>query len=142
MIGILIITHGNLGKELIRSAELILGEQKKVKAVGLFHGDDIDEFNGKISNAIKALRKEGDDILVLVDIYGGTPSNTVILNRKDELDQDKLNFECITGVNLSMVLEAFSLRGAYSLEQLKESCIKAGADGIKDVRMNFKTITR
>ena len=49
MIGILVVTHGNLGKELINSAELIVGKQENTFALGLYHGDNIDDFREKVA---------------------------------------------------------------------------------------------
>ncbi|AYO31324.1 PTS sugar transporter subunit IIA [Biomaibacter acetigenes] len=130
MIGVLIVTHGDLGKELLYSAELIVGKQRNVATLGLFHGDSIDGFSEKVSKTIKEL-EEGEGVLVFVDLYGGSPSNATALNMKKFFKN--MQFECITGVNLPMVLEALMLRSSYNLKKLKEHCIEAGLLGIKDL---------
>jgi len=130
MIGVLIVTHGDLGKELLKSAELIVGKQNNVATLGLFHGDSMDGFREKITKTIKEL-EEGEGVLVFVDLYGGSPSNATAMNMKKFFKNTK--FECITGVNLPMVLEALMSRSSYNLESLKEHCIQTGLLGIRDL---------
>jgi PTS system mannose-specific IIA component len=129
MIGILIVTHGDFGKELIRSAELIVGKQENTLALGLFHGDNIDVFREKIAEYIKKLDNE-EGLLIFTDLYGGSPSNAIAINAKRITD---VRFKCITGVNLPMVLEALTMRKTLELNQLKEYCMEMAHQGIKDL---------
>ena len=101
MIGILVVTHGNLGKELLKSAELIVGTQNNTLALGLFHGDSIDQFREKVIDAVESL-DDGDGVLIFADLYGGSPSNIIALSMKEICERHIT--ECITGVNLPMVL--------------------------------------
>lgn len=130
MIGVLIVTHGDFGKELLKSAELIVGKQSHVMTLGLFHGDSVESLRENISKAIDEL-DEGDGVLVFVDLYGGSPSNATAMNMEKTLTNSR--FECITGVNLPMVLEALTMRTSYTLERLKEHCKQMGHQGIKDL---------
>ena len=70
MVGILIATHGGFAEGLLSAVELIAGKQEKVETVGLYHGDGVDEFEGKITAAMDKL-DDGDGVLVFVDILGG-----------------------------------------------------------------------
>lgn len=126
MIGILIITHGNFGRELLKSAELIIGEQKRVKTLGLDHGDNIEDLFNRVNEYIKEL-EDGQGVLVLTDLFGGSPSNVVAAN------MENLNFCSLTGVNLPMLLEALTMRGSLSIDKLVECSSKAGCEGIKNI---------
>lgn len=131
MIGILIVTHGNLGRELLKSAELIMGEQVNVKTLGLNHGDDIDDLYNCINNEIKQL-DEGEGVLVLTDLFGGSPSNVTAASMRDQ------RIESISGVNLPMIIEALNSRAYHNLEALVEKVMRTGVDGIKNIRTELK----
>lgn len=130
MIGILLITHGNLGREFIKSSELIIGKQSGVSALGLFHGDSIEEFNNTVKDNILKM-DQGKGVLVLVDIFGGSPSNVTFLNLKEI--GGKVNFKYITGVNMPMFLEACMMRGLLELDELADHCCSMAKDGIKNI---------
>lgn len=130
MIGILIVTHGKFGQELLESAELIIGELEKTDAISLFPNDSIDDFKKNIIERLKSL-DTGKGVMVFVDLYGGTPSNSIALNL--DLNGNEINIECITGVNLPMLLEALTMRNNLKLSELKKYCIEAGINGVKDL---------
>ena len=127
MIGILIVTHGNFGTELLKSAELIIGKQDNVKTLGLNHGDNVDELYDRVSEAIKEL-DNGDGVLVFTDLFGGSPSNVVARN------MEHLNFYSLTGVNLPMLIEALDSRYDIELEELVDTVCTSGIEGIKNIR--------
>jgi len=134
MIGILVVTHGNLGKELINSAELIVGKQENTFALGLYHGDNIDDFREKVAKYIQEL-DNGEGLIVFTDLYGGSPSNTLAITAKKPIG---VRFECITGVNLTMVLEALTMRKTLDLSKLKEHCIQMAHQGIRDLKKELE----
>ena len=109
MINILVVTHGNFGNELIKSAEMIAGKQENIEALGLFVEDDFDMFKSKVKNKIKELENE-EGVLVLTDMFGGTPSNASFANLNN------LDFECVTVLNLQMMLEVLINRDIKTLE--------------------------
>lgn len=78
MIGVLITTHGNLGNELIRAAEMIKGTLKDVMHVCVEQSKSVEELKKEIQSAIKKLDK-GKGVLILTDLFGGTPSNISFL---------------------------------------------------------------
>lgn len=127
LIGVLIVSHGKFSTELLRSAELIIGKQENVSTLNLNEGDDIQELNKKVQEQIQRLDK-GKGVLVLTDLFGGSPSNVTMANM-----QSIINVSSLTGVNLPMVIEAFSLRHNHSLQELAKSCYKAGVEGVKEV---------
>jgi len=98
MIGILITTHGDLGNELIRAAELIKGNIKGLIHVSVDQSRGMEELKKEISTAIKKL-DQGKGVLILTDLFGGTPSNISLSFLKEG------KVEVVTGVNLPMLLK-------------------------------------
>ncbi|WP_240495744.1 PTS sugar transporter subunit IIA [Thermoanaerobacterium sp. PSU-2] len=126
LIGILVVTHGEFGKELLKSAELILGKQEKVMCLGLNEGDDVLKLKDKVRKGIIDL-DEGEGVLVLTDMFGGSPFNVTSANLKE------LTFNYLTGVNLPMLIEALSSRHSYDVNTLAEMCYKSGIEGIRNM---------
>lgn len=134
MIGILVVTHGDFSKEIVKSAELIVGPQDNYKVLGLKHGDNIEKFESNVLDQIESFSsKEG--VLVFVDLYGGSPFNTIAKNL-NKLN-DSINLECISGVNLPIVLEAFLNRDELNLSDLKNHCLKIGKESIRDIKQDL-----
>ena len=132
MIEILIITHGKFGKELIRSAELIVGKQEQIYSFGLEHGDDVSELASTVCDYISQKTSQGKELIVFTDIFGGSPSNIAIQNLK------KLNFYYITGVNLPMLIEALiaRLEKDITAEQLTGRCTEVAKEGIRNISID------
>jgi len=103
MIGVLITTHGNLGNELIRAAELIEGNLKGVYYVSVDQTKSVEELKKEIGTAIKKL-DQGQGVLILTDLFGGTPSNLSLSFLKEG------KVEVVTGVNLPMLLKLSNVR--------------------------------
>lgn len=122
MIGILVVTHGGFSEGLLNAVELIAGKQEKVKTIGLYHGDGIDEFTDKVQDAYEALN-EGDGVMAFVDVFGGSPSNAVM-----KLIAKGTDVRAIAGVNMPMLVEAFMSRESYSLDELCEVCSQSGIE--------------
>ncbi|MCX7635134.1 MAG: PTS fructose transporter subunit IIA [Syntrophales bacterium] len=108
MIGIIITTHGNLGAELIKAAELIKGSLKGVVHISVDQTTGLEEVRKEISGAIKKL-DEGQGVVILTDLFGGTPSNISLSFLKEG------KVEVITGVNLPMLLKVTDLRDKMKL---------------------------
>lgn len=135
MIGVLILTHGDFADGIINSVEVIIGKQENAIALGLYPGDSIDEFKGKVLHYIRQLSSKGS-VLVFTDLFGASPYNAVALNKNNAED---IEFRCITGVNLPMLLEAFSNRTCLSINDIVENCMKIGKDGIRELFNELKT---
>jgi len=97
MIGTLILSHGNLADELLTAAQTITGELDGFGAVSLDWNDGFDKAQARIKEALDRLDR-GDGVLVLTDLFGGTPCNVALTF----LDPGKV--EIVTGVNLPMVV--------------------------------------
>jgi len=108
MIGALITTHGNLGNELIKAAELIKGPLNDILHVSVDQTKNVEDIKKEISNAIKKLDK-GKGVLVLTDLFGGTPSNISLSFIKEG------KVEVLTGVNLPMVLKLSEVKEDMTL---------------------------
>jgi PTS system mannose-specific IIA component len=98
MIGVLIVTHGNLGRELINAAEMIKGRLEGVVFVSVETAHGVEDLKKEITAAIKKV-DTGDGVMILTDLFGGTPSNISL----SFLREGKV--EVVTGVNLPMLLK-------------------------------------
>ena len=111
MVGAVIIAHSFIGKELIATAEYIVGKIEGITAVSIDFKMNVFEARGTISEAIKQV-DQGDGILILTDLFGGSPSNIAF----SFLNKEKI--EVITGVNLPMILTFWNKRESKSLAEL------------------------
>ena len=123
LIGVVIITHRNLGEELLRTAEEIVGELPGVRAVSIQASEKIDKARGKIESAIRAV-DQGSGVLIFTDMFGGTPSNLGL----SFLEKESL--EVITGINLPMLIKLPSLRQEGSLKEVAQRLCRYGQKNI------------
>lgn len=121
MIGIIIVTHGNLALELKSAMEHILGVQKNIEIICISSDDDLDERKNDIKSSIKKI-DNNNGIVMLTDMFGGTPSNLAI----SFLETGKI--EIISGVNLPMLVKLIGLRDSNDLsgvaQETKDSAQK------------------
>jgi PTS system mannose-specific IIA component len=124
MVAVVIMTHGHFGEELFLSAEMILGKQGNVYSISVAPGTVLTEVVDKLDEVIK--KNAGKGVLIFTDMFGGSPSNIAF----SYVGQP--NVEIVSGVNLPMLLKAFSGRMAgEALKELAESCGEAGKNSIK-----------
>ena len=102
MIGLVICTHSNLAEALLNSAEMIVGSIPSSAAVGVHPGDSPEDIHSRLSDALTEV-DQGDGVIVLCDMFGGTPSNISLTFLSPTID-------VVTGVNLPMVLKFFTTR--------------------------------
>lgn len=108
MIGVVVVTHGQLAVELVNAAEMIVGDLPQFSAVSIGWHDDANDAREDIANAIERVRGTAG-VLLLTDMFGGTPSNlgmTFLASNQVEV---------ITGVNLPMLIKLASLRASDDL---------------------------
>ena len=122
---VLVITHGKFGIELLKSVEMIMGEQKDAKALGLQLGDKVDDLRNEVEKIILENEKEDKETIIFVDILGGSPSNIALYVLKKH-NSAKL----ITGVNMPMLIEVFQSRDFVELDELLEKMINSSMEGI------------
>jgi PTS system mannose-specific IIA component len=125
MVGIVVVTHGQLAKELISAVNFVLSSSPSVKMVGVSLDPDreFETFKQDIKNAIKKV-KEKDGILLVTDMFGGTPSNISLTF----LEENKV--EVVSGVNLPMLLKLATLKDSVTLEEAVKTAESAGRENI------------
>lgn len=123
MIGLLIISHCDLGKEFLNAAELIVGRLEDADAISITQTSESEELLKTIAEKIKTL-DSGQGVLVLTDMFGGTPSNLSLSFLKEQM------VEVLTGVNLPMVIAIAQDRGRLTLSELGEKAQQAGKRSI------------
>lgn len=131
MIGILIVTHGNLGIEFLNTASIIIGKPEKVEALSLQYDEDVMELRKIVAEKISAL-DDGNGVLVFTDLFGGSPSNSVAINMRD------MEFKAITGLNLPMLIESINMREDMDVDELTDHLREVGKDGIKVLNEIYK----
>jgi PTS system mannose-specific IIA component len=119
MIGLLIVTHCDLGKEFVKAAEFIVGRIEAVDVVSITQTLESKEIHKMIEDKISVLN-QGQGVIILTDMFGGTPSNLSLSFLKDEM------VEVITGVNLPMVIAIAQNRSDIELSKLAEKAQEAG----------------
>ncbi len=129
MINLLLVTHGNFGKELLKSSELIIGNIENAESISFEQGDSFEELLKKVEEAVERLSK--DDLIIFTDMYGGSPFNAVARTMKNR------NFYHITGINFPLFIDIAVNRDTYSLEEIAEKIIKNGKKSIVFVNEKF-----
>ena len=133
MIGIVLAAHGPLPGAFLESTSMILGELPQVASISLMPGDSLEGLVDRLRVAVNEVNT-GDGVLVLLDLFGGTPANATAF-----LAQQTDDLRAVTGMNLPMLLETFMARmSTDSLESLAETAFSAGQVGIMDIVKAFK----
>ena len=126
MVGIILATHGEFAEGILQSGTMIFGEQEDVKAVTLHPSDSPESLKERMLAAI-ATFDDQNEVLFLVDLWGGTP-----FNQANTLCGEHPNWAIVAGLNLPMLIEAYSSR--LSMETAKEvaaAIIESAQDGIR-----------
>jgi PTS system ascorbate-specific IIA component len=133
MIGLLIISHGTLGESLIHCASHMLNKRPpRLRQIGVTAQDDPGQLVPQARKMVKEL-DEGDGVLVLTDMYGGSPSNIaakLVIPGK---------IEALAGVNLPMLIRALTYRDK-SLQMMITKAISGGCEGVLRVPPVFTTV--
>jgi len=114
-----LVTHGRLAEEFVAATEHVVGKQEQMKAISIGPDDDMEQRRQDILDAVKAV-DEGDGVILLTDMFGGTPSNLAISV------MDKANVEVIAGINLPMLIKLASVRGSKELKVAAEEAQESG----------------
>ena len=119
MIGLVLVTHGRLAAEFVAAMEHVVGPQAQCQAICIEANDDMEERRADIARAAAEVDK-GDGVILLTDMFGGTPSNLAIslLGRP--------NLEVIAGVNLPMLIKLASVRKAKTVGEAVDMAQEAG----------------
>jgi mannose PTS system EIIA component len=119
MIGMVLVTHGRLADELISALEHVVGPQESVAAVCIGPDDDMEQRRAEILASTREM-DSGDGVVLLTDMFGGTPSNLAISV------MDNANVEVIAGVNLPMLIKLASVRDQQPLAEAVAAAQEAG----------------
>ncbi|MBC8268951.1 MAG: PTS sugar transporter subunit IIA [Rhodospirillaceae bacterium] len=119
MIGMVLVTHGRLADEFINALEHVVGAQEHVETVCIGPDDDMEQRRKEILSSITKV-DQGKGVILLTDMFGGTPSNLAISVI------DKANVEVIAGINLPMLIKLVSVRKTETLMEVASSAQEAG----------------
>lgn len=122
-IGGVIVSHGQVANELLAAAETVVGDLEHITAVSIGWHDDVEIAKNEIERAIKKVSK-GSGVLVLTDMFGGTPTNISAMFIKEN------EVEIVTGVNLPMVIKLASLNKEMTLTELAKEVEEQGKQAI------------
>ena len=111
MIGIVVVAHFNLAREMVAATELIVGKQEQFEYVDIFPDEDVDKIKKKLTDALKNV-DTGQGAIILTDMFGGTPSNISL----SFLHEGKV--EVVTGTNLPMLIKLVTYRQGKGLSEL------------------------
>ncbi len=125
MIGLVIVTHGQLANEFIAATEHVVGPQPNTAAICIGPDDDMEKRRQEILDAVSKV-DTGEGVILLTDMFGGTPSNLAISI------MDKANVEVIAGINLPMLIKLASVRDT---EDLKSAVEQAQVSGRKYINV-------
>ena len=119
MIGLVLVTHGRLAEEMVAALVHVVGPQPNISSVCIGPDDDMERRRQDILASVEKV-DDGSGVVVLTDMFGGTPSNLAISI------MDKANVEVIAGVNLPMLIKLVSVRGKETLAEAVASAQEAG----------------
>ena len=133
MVGILVVTHGPLADGFRESARMFFDEMaNRIHTIGLYPGDTIEDLEGKITNVI-CNHYDEDGMMVFVDMLAGSPFNMTALTLHKLLPQG-YKVECITGINLPLLMEALAGTEYMTLEEMKSTVLEKAQESVVDAR--------
>ncbi len=127
MVGAVIIAHTSMGRQLIAAAEYLVGKIEGISPVSIDCGTNAFDARKAISQAMKQV-DQGDGVLLLTDLFGGSPCNIAFSFLNNE------NVEVVTGVNLPMILTFWNKRANATLQEIAKHIQLSGARGIRRAR--------
>ena len=119
MIGLVLVTHGRLAEEFVAATEHVVGRQPNMRAISIGPDDDIEQRRLDIMAAVEAV-DDGSGVILLTDMFGGTPSNLAISV------MEAGHIEVIAGMNLPMLIKLSSVRKGDKLAAAVEEAQAAG----------------
>ncbi|KAF1303224.1 PTS mannose transporter subunit IIAB [Enterococcus saccharolyticus] len=127
MVGIILASHGDFAKGILQSGAMIFGEQENVAACVLEPSEGPDDIKAKLQKAIQSFDDQ-EEVLFLVDLWGGTPFNQA----NSLLEDHKDKWAIVSGMNLPMVIEAYASRFSMnSAQEIAQAILNTARDGVK-----------
>ena len=112
MIGLVVATHGNLGAELLSSAQMIIGPVLNARSVSINQENSMEDIRNAIDKAIKEVSSDDAGVIIVTDMFGGTPANVSMTFLEPQ------SVEVLTGANLPMLLKFFNSQESLGLDEL------------------------
>jgi PTS system mannose-specific IIA component len=112
MVGLVIATHGNLGQELLASAQMIIGPVRNASSVSVDHESSMEDIRDAIAHAIAEVGADGHGVIIVTDMFGGTPANVSMTFLEPQV------VDVLTGVNLPILLKFFNSQENIGLDDL------------------------
>ena len=119
MIGVVLVTHGRLAEEFVGALQHVVGVQDQILAICIESDDDIEACRSEILSAVSEA-DSGDGVILLTDMFGGTPSNLAISV------MEQANVEVVAGINLPMLIKLATSRDGNSLAEVAICAQEAG----------------
>lgn len=119
MIGLVLVTHGRLAEEFVAALEHVVGPQEDIRAICIGPDDDMEQRRQDILDGARAV-DTGQGVVVLTDMFGGTPSNLAISI------MDKARVEVVAGLNLPMLIKLASVRESEPMAEAVAAAQEAG----------------
>ncbi len=132
MIGIVLVSHGSFAEGLRHAAEMIVGPQERLQAIGMALDTDPAHLRRELEAALAAVGQD-DEVLILVDILGGSPANASASFASDRV-------RVICGVNLPMVLEVLTQRAYTTIDDLANIAAQAAKESIINLSQQLRDI--
>lgn len=129
--GLLVLTHGGLASELVRALERIVGPVERVRALSIGWDDDLTAARRSVQDAIAEV-DPGGGVLILTDMFGGTPTNVALSFLRDGV-------EILTGVNLPMLVKFANLRDSSAL---RDAALRIKDQGQRSIAMATEYLDR
>ena len=123
MIGMILVTHGKLAEEFVHAMQHVVGRQEAVETVCIGPNDDMERRRKEISDAVKKV-DSGTGVIILTDLFGGTPSNLAISLMKAG------HVEVIAGINLPMLIRLAKARNSMAVQDAAKAARDAGRNYI------------
>ncbi|WP_141430559.1 PTS sugar transporter subunit IIA [Bacillus sp. 03113] len=131
MIALIVATHGEFSREIVKSAEMIFGKQENISSITFNPGEGPDDLQLKYQKALNEL-DSNDGTLFLVDLFGGSPFNAAAL-----IAAENEKMDVITGINMPMLLECLDKRNYSSLIDLVESIRQTATEGVRTLKQSL-----
>jgi PTS system mannose-specific IIA component len=122
MVGLVLVAHAGLAAELLAAAEMIVGKMEMAVAVGISPDDSVETIRKSVTGAIETV--SGDGVIIMTDMFGGTPSNMSLSFLKENV------VEVLTGVNLPMLIKFATERNRSSVSDLAQTLKTSGQESI------------
>lgn len=129
----IMVSHGDLAKSILESAQMIVGEQDKASTFGLHPAEDVSTLRSEIETKLKEIGSE--DVIIFTDLYHGSPFNVVVSL------MGEYKFHHLTGMNLGLILEALMMRlQDKTVDEICEKLIKVAPTTFMDVNKQLAEI--